>query len=97
MAKAGQTIPIKWHITDPNGIPISNPLSFISITSTSTGYCGGQGDPIEEYSNSSGLQYKGDGNWQFNWSTPKNYAGQCRTMRLTLSDGTTLSAYFNFK
>jgi hypothetical protein len=34
---------------------------------------------------------------QFNWKTPKNYAGQCRTMTLNLSDGTTHTASFTFK
>jgi subtilisin family serine protease len=34
----------------------------------------------------SGLLYQGNGNWQFNWKTPKAYAGQCRTMYLNLSD-----------
>jgi len=33
------------------------------------------------------LQYLGDGTWQFNWKTPKNYAGQCRTLSLNLKDG----------
>jgi hypothetical protein len=43
-----------------------------------------QGDPtdaIEEAaSGSSGLQYNGDGYWQFNWKTLKNNANTCRTM-----------------
>jgi hypothetical protein len=54
-------------------------------------------DAIEDYSGASGLQYLGDGDWQFNWKTPKSYAGQCRTMTLTLSDGSTHTASFSFK
>ena len=54
-------------------------------------------DAVEDYAGDSGLRYLGDGNWQFNWKTPKTYAGQCRTMVLTLSDGTTLEALFQFK
>ena len=53
-------------------------------------------DAIETYSGTSGLQYLGDGTWQFNWKTPKTCAGQCRTMTLTLSDGSTHEAAFMF-
>jgi hypothetical protein len=39
----------------------------------------------------------GNGNWQYNWKTPKTYAGQCRVMQLNLSDGSTHIANFKFK
>ena len=53
---------------------------------------------IEEYAPStSGLLYKGDGNWQYNWKTPKNWANQCRLMVVTLNDGSTHTAKFRFK
>jgi Tol biopolymer transport system component len=98
-ANAGQTIPIKWRLTDQNGVPVSDPASFVSVTSGST-TCNPSDpiDAIEAYSGSSGLQYLGDGNWQFNWTTPNGYAGQCRIMRLNLSDGSTDHvAHFQFK
>jgi hypothetical protein len=88
-AKAGQAIPIKWRITDANGVGISDPSSFVSVVSSpTTGACSGTPDAIETYVGSSGLQYLGDGYWQFNWKTPKSYAGQCRVMKLNLKDGT---------
>ncbi len=99
-AKAGQSIPVKWRLLDDNGQPIGDPTSFTSITSSSgNGTCGGSSsDAIEEYAaGASGLQYLGDGYWQFNWKTPKSYAGQCRTMTLTLNDGSTHTASFAFK
>jgi hypothetical protein len=98
-AKAGQTIPVKWHLADADGNPIDDPATFVSVSSTpSGGACSGlPSDAIETYAGDSGLQYLGDGNWQFNWQTPKSYAGQCRTMTLTLNDGTTRSANFQFK
>ena len=89
-ANAGQPIPVKWRLTDASGVPISDPSSFVSVTSSATpGGCGGSADAIETYAGSTatGLQYLGDGNWQFNWKTPKSYAGQCRTMSLNLKDG----------
>jgi hypothetical protein len=100
-ANAGQTIPVKWRLTDANGVPISDPSSFVSVTSFATpGGCGGSADAIETYaaSTAAGLQYLGDGNWQFNWKTPKTYAGQCRTLSLNLKDGaSTRTASFMFK
>jgi Big-like domain-containing protein len=98
-ARAGQTIPIKWRLTDQPGAAISNPSSFVSVSSQSAaGACtGGPSDAIEAYAGASGLQSLGDGYWQFNWQTPKSYAGQCRTMTLTLAGGTKKTASFQFK
>lgn len=98
-AKAGQTIPVKWRLTDAAGLPVSDTSSFVSITSGSTpGGCGGSADAIEMYSvtSTSGLQYLGTGNWQYNWKTTKSYAGQCRTLTLNLNDGTSHTASFVF-
>jgi len=53
-------------------------------------------DALEDYAGESGVQYLGDGNWQFNWKTLKDYAGQCRTLTLELSDDSTLTADFKF-
>jgi len=99
-AKAGQAIPVKWRITDANGMPISDPVSFKGLTSylINCNFTGDATSAIEEYAaGSSGLQYSGDGYWQFNWKTPKTYAGQCRIMVLTLGDGSIHKADFQFK
>jgi hypothetical protein len=46
----------------------------------------------------SGLQYLGNGNWQYNWAVPKNYANTCRVMSVKFSDGSTSpAANFKFK
>jgi len=96
-AKAGQTIAVKWRLTDFNGVPIDDPASFVSLTSGSTTCDSGDPtDAIETYAGSSGLQYLGDGNWQFSWKTPKSYAGKCRVMTLDLADGATHTAQFMF-
>ena len=100
-AKAGQAIPIKWRITDKNGLPISDPASFVSITSYGVSCSSFEGDPtssVEEVAaGSSGLQYLGDGWWQYNWKTPKSYAAQCRVMKRTLDDKSEHTASFSFK
>ncbi len=97
-AKAGQAIPVRYRLTWPDGAPVSDPASFVSVTSQAGGgLCAGLPlDAIETYAGGSGLNYLGDGDWQFNWKTPKSYAGQCRTMTLKLSDGTTRTATFQF-
>jgi N-acetylneuraminic acid mutarotase len=100
-AKAGQAIPIKWRIAATNGVPISDPASFKDLASYLINCSDLSGDPasaIEVYAaGSSGLQYSGDGYWQFNWKTPKTYTGQCREIVLTLADGSTHKADFKFK
>jgi hypothetical protein len=101
VARAGQTIPVKYRLTAPDGTPISDPTSFTSLKSRSGGGLCGIGVGLDEIEVSavgdSGLQYLGDGNWQFNWKTAKDFAGQCRTMTLTLEDGSTHTATFQFR
>ena len=66
--------------------------SLISCTS------GVPSDAIEEYTaGASGLQYNADGTWQFNWRTPKTYAGTCRVFSVNLADGSHMTAKFQFK
>ncbi len=100
-AKAGQAIPVKWRVTGMDGQPVSDPESFVSITSYEVScetFSGESASAVDEYAaGSSGLQYLGDGWWQFNWRTPKTYAGHCRTMKLTLSDQKEYTANFSFK
>jgi hypothetical protein len=89
-ANAGQTIPIKWRITDANGVGITSAASFldISVAPLSGTGCTGTSDAIETYTDSpSGLQNQGNGNWQFNLKTPKTYATKCKTVSVLLDDG----------
>ncbi len=97
VAQAGKIVPVKWRVTDSEGNPVSDPTHFESVTSLGDTCDSGPTDAIEDYAGGSGLQYLGNGNWQFNWKTSKDYAGQCRTLRLTLSDGSKLMADFKFK
>jgi hypothetical protein len=99
-AKAGQAIPVKWRLTDAVGNPVSDMSSFKGLTSSPAACGSGETEsPLPETTStgSSGLQYLGDGNWQYNWKTPKLYANSCRTMILNLKDGTTYTANFKFK
>ena len=88
VSKAGQGVPVKYQITDANGVGISDPSSFVSLQVVPSGTCTGlPTDAIETYTGTSGLQYLGSGNWQYNWATPKSYVGTCKTMILKLNDG----------
>ena len=101
LAQAGQAIPAKWRLTDCSGAPIGDAASFVGLYSypvSCTDLTGDPGAAVEEYApGTSGLQYKGDRYWQFNWKTPKSYANSCRVMTLTLKDGSTHNADFRFK
>lgn len=90
-AKAGGIVPVKWRLTDENGVGIAGSYSFASITAKSEAglTCQGEQDSIETFVASSGLQYLGDGVWQFNWKTLKSYSGKCIVMSLNLYDGQT--------
>jgi hypothetical protein len=93
VAKAGQSIPVKWRLTDFNDVAIDDPTSFTALFSYLISCSTLTGDPLEavvEYAaGTSGLQYNGDGYWQFNWKTPKEYAGpnSCRAMFVEFKGG----------
>jgi len=99
-ADAGRTIPVKWTLA-VGGVPVSNPTSFAGLVSTPVNCSSGLGssdETIEQYVGGSGLQYLGNGNWQYNWAVPKNYANTCRVMSVKFSDGSTSpAANFKFK
>ena len=98
VVKGGQAVPLKWRTVDALGSPVSDPASFVSITSvaddcdllspTQT-----LGDVI--VSTGGGLQYLGDGRWQINWKTTKGWSG-CRTLHLVLA-GASVGTEFRFK
>ena len=100
-AKAAQAIPVKWRLSDFAGAGVSDPGSFLGLTSYVVAcgdWTGLASDAVPEIAaGSSGLQYLGDGNWQFNWKTPKDYANQCRIARVALKDGTFKEFNVKFK
>jgi hypothetical protein len=100
-ANAGQAIPVKWRLTDTNGVGISDPSSFTSLTAYTiacNAWASLPTDPaLLDQVSTSGLLYQGNGNWQYNWKTPKQYANMCMVARVTLSDGTTHEFNVSFK
>ena len=87
--KAGQAVPVKWRLTDANGVAIDNPASIrvlASPLSTAPTSLATVNAVPEIAASTGGLQYKGDGNWQFNWKTPKDYANTCRVLVVQFFD-----------
>lgn len=99
--KAGQVVPLKWRLTTAAGVPVTN-LAAADVKVTVTGLSCSAGttvDALEEYAaGASGLQNLGNGYYQWNWKTPKTYAGSCKTMKLDLGEAgdVTHDALFKF-
>jgi hypothetical protein len=100
VSKAGQSIPLKWRLTDAQGDPV---LDLHTATVTVSGIncsLGSTDDLVEEVApGGSGLQNLGDGYYQINWKTPTSYAGSCKSLNLDLGEGgpRTELAYITFK
>jgi hypothetical protein len=95
---AGRTVPIKWRLTSATG-PVTTAASVVSLVSRAvTCQSGVPQDAVEETTTSqSGLRYDGDGEWHYNWATSKSWKGTCRSLVLTLADGSSRSAQFRFR
>ncbi|HET6341471.1 MAG TPA: PxKF domain-containing protein [Gemmatimonadota bacterium] len=97
VAKAGQAVPLKWRLQDFFGAPVLN-LSLADVEVKTLNCSNGEGtDQVEQYTGASGLQNLGDGYYQYNWKSPKGYAGACKSLNLNLGEGTTHNAFFQFK
>jgi hypothetical protein len=97
-ANAGRSVPVKWRLAQ-TGVPVSNPGSFGGIFTSIVACDPGQSsdDAVEQYTNSSGLQYLGDGNWQYNWATQRSFTGKCLSVFVRFTDGSSSPpAYFKF-
>jgi len=98
-AKAGQAIPFKWVLQDANGNFVSNTGVVTDWGFGSGVSCGGSVDSIESYdtSGNSGLRYDFDANqFVLTAKSEKAWSSSCKVFFLTLDDGTTHQAIFNF-
>ena len=94
--KAGQTIPLKWRVTDIDGVPVTDLTSVVlSVTSLQCSLGMTADQPVESPGQSA-LKHLGDGYYEFNWKTPKSYANSCKTLYLDLGDGVNHTAEFVF-
>jgi alpha-tubulin suppressor-like RCC1 family protein len=98
VVKAGSTVPLKFSVGGYRGtavfaagFPASGAHSCSSTVPT---------DQLESTANpgDSELSYDASsGRYQYNWKTVKSWAGQCRTLTLTMADGSIHTAEFRLK
>ncbi|HEU4918154.1 MAG TPA: ExeM/NucH family extracellular endonuclease, partial [Candidatus Limnocylindrales bacterium] len=87
VVKAGAAIPIKFELSGDLGLGIlfgtPTTTEFDCTTGESLGAAG------TEFAGGSGLQYDPETNtYTYVWKTKKDWAGECRTFRITFDDGT---------
>jgi uncharacterized delta-60 repeat protein len=101
-AKAGQTVPVKWQLTDSGGSYISD-LSVVTGITFQQVQCSDVSTALTNEvstttSGSSGLHYDTTANqFVYNWMTDKSMAGNCYLLTLTLYGFDKHEAYFNIK
>jgi hypothetical protein len=88
ISKAGQTIPLKWRLTNASGQGVTG-VTGVTVQSYGISCALGSNDDVleEDAAGSSGLQEKGDGYYQFNWKTPASYLGTCKSIALVFGSG----------
>ena len=96
--KAGQAIPIKFSLGSNQGLLIFGAGSPSSIQIVCP--AGAPIDPVEQTETAGGSSLKYDAvsdQYVYVWKTDKSWAGTCRTLTVTLKDGTPHTANFQFK
>lgn len=95
VARAGKTIPVRWRITDVNGVPVTGLTTAVVTAPKTTLPPSATSDPIEEYTTAVvGLTHKGNGVYQYNWKVPANFAGSKRLLTIDLGEGIMHTALF---
>jgi hypothetical protein len=97
--KAGRTYPIKWRCTDAAGQPVTslNVVEALGSQQVSCSRIEWDGtDALEEStSGNSVLRYDlGNGQYIFDWQTPKSSTTKCYVFVLRLTDGSVHTANF---
>jgi hypothetical protein len=94
IAKAGSTIPVKFSLGGDFGLAAV--ASTRSVATACDGSAGSSDITDTNDAGASGLRYTADG-YHYNWKTERSWAGTCRTLELTLADGTVKTASFRFR
>jgi hypothetical protein len=98
-AKAGKTVPLKYSLRDVNGAAISDLTSFVSLISAPVACDTSVPTAAAEESDAAGSTaiHFDSGQFIYNWKTQSSWQGTCRTLQLTLNDGTRHMVTFQFK
>jgi hypothetical protein len=99
VAKAGSAIPVKFSLGANLGLNIFSPLSPAPSSHQVSCNTSAPLDAIEQTitAGASTLQYDPTANqYTYVWKTDKSWAGSCRQFDMTLGDGSTHSALFEF-
>lgn len=94
-ASAGSAVALKWRVLDASVAPVTDlstaTISVSNVDCTTRADLGG----VAAGGTIGGLQNLGNGYYQLNWKTAKNYVA-CKAMHLDIGDGVTHDALFNF-
>lgn len=98
-AKAGRTLPLKFSVTDQEGMPVLGLTGNDVSVDVDLGQCGSSSptDVMESYSSGSGLVDNGDGTYQYDFKTLRSWAGKCGALTLVTPFGGERSATFEFR
>lgn len=99
-ATAGSSVPLKWQLQDAAGASITSLTSVAGVKSAALPCDGGPaGSPTRASSaGGSGVRYDSTANqYVFSWQTDPTWSGSCRRFLVTLDDGTTHTADFQFR
>jgi hypothetical protein len=97
--KAGRTYPVKFSLTNSSGAPVNTLSAVRSITynPVACNFGASPTDAIEaEATGNSSLRYDSlDKQYIYNWASPSQPG--CYVLLLTIDDGQSFAAWFNFK
>ncbi len=98
VAKAGQSIPMKFSLSGNQGLGIIA-AGYPKVTPVTCPGTSATVDAIEEYAatTNNGLTYDASiDQYNYVWKTPSTYAGKCYQFNMVLTDGTSHTALFKF-
>lgn len=95
-ARRGQTVPLKWHLTDSSGRAVTTlrtvTLRYV-VKNCTTG--AELSSTVQSAAGASGLQNLGNGDYQVNWTTPT--ASGCGEIRVDIGQGVPHVAAFQLR
>ena len=87
---------LKVRVTDAGGNPVATDPGLALAFAAGGDGCtaGGAADALEVYAaGESTWTYTGDGWWQLNYKTPKSWAGQCRTLEVSVNGDQSVAGF----